>query len=80
MSVTFDDASVPFGGWFDGGGQPRRDRHVWRPNCHYHVESVHESAWYRYFTRPVMMRELTHELLASDWYSHALSFACLFGR
>ena len=79
VSVTLDDASVPLGGWFDGGGRPRRDRRVRQPNCHYRIESVHESAWHRYFTRPGMTRELTHELLASDRYSqfcHFVNWRC----
>ena len=75
VSVTFDDTSVvPLGGWFDGGEQPRRDRRVRRPNRHYRIESVHESAWYRYFTRPGMTRELTHELSSSDRYSQFRHF------
>ncbi len=77
VSVTFNDASVPLGGWFDGGEQPRHDRHVRRPNCHYHIESVHELAWYRYFTCPGMTRELTHELSASDRYSQFCHFICM---
>ena len=40
VSVQFDDASVPLGGWFDGGICPRCDRSVRRPNCHYRIESV----------------------------------------
>ncbi len=74
MSVTSDDASVPLGGWFDGGGRPRRDRCVRRPTRHHRIESVHESAWYRYFTCPGMTRELTHELSASDRYSQFRHF------
>jgi hypothetical protein len=77
VSVTFDDTSVPLGGWFDGGEQPRRNRHVQRPNCHYRIEIMHELAWYRYFTRPGMMRELTHELSASDRYSRFCHFFCM---
>jgi hypothetical protein len=36
----------------------------------YRIESVHESAWYRYFTRPGMTRDLTHELSSSDRFGH----------
>ena len=74
VSVTFNDASVPLGGWFDGGEQSRHDRCVRWPNRHYRIESVHESAWYRYFTHPGMMRELTHELSMSDLYSQFRHF------
>jgi hypothetical protein len=77
VSVTFDDASVPLGGWFDSGEELRRDRHVRRPNCHYCIESMHELACYRYFTRPGMMRELTHKLSASDRYSQFCHCFCM---
>jgi hypothetical protein len=77
VSVMLDDASVPLGGWLDGGGRPRRDRRVRRPTRHYRIESVHESALYRYFTRPGMTRELTHELSASDRYSQFCHFFCM---
>jgi hypothetical protein len=36
----------------------------------YRIESVAESAWFRYFNRPGMTRELTHELSASDRFGH----------
>jgi hypothetical protein len=68
VSVGFDDASV------DGSGCPHRDRHVRWPNCHYRIESVRESAWYRYFTHPGMTRELTHELSMSDRYCQFCHF------
>ena len=74
VSVQFDDASVPLGGWFDDDVRPLRDRRERRPNRHYRIESVHESAWYQYFTRPGMTRELTHELSASDRYSQFRHF------
>jgi hypothetical protein len=39
-------ASVPLGGWFDDDVRPLRDCRERRPNRHYRIESVHESAWY----------------------------------
>jgi hypothetical protein len=67
--VQFDDASLCSSLSGDGESPPRQVRHQRRPNCHYHVDSVTESAWYRYFTRPGRVRELTHEISASDRFS-----------
>jgi hypothetical protein len=41
VSVQFNDASVPLGGWFDGGVCPHHNRRERRPDCHYRIESVH---------------------------------------
>lgn len=68
VSAEFDEESV--GDWSDDSGRPRRRRRVRRPNRVYRIESVHESAWYRYFTRPGMTRDLTHELSSSDRFGH----------
>ena len=68
VTAEFDDVSV--GDWSGGSGRPRQRRRVRRSNRVYRIESVTESAWFRYFTRPGMTRELTHELSASDRFGH----------
>ena len=69
VTAEFDDESI--GDWSGGSGRPRQTRRrVRRANRVYRIESVTESAWFRYFTRPGMTRELTHELSASDRFGH----------
>jgi hypothetical protein len=44
-----------------------RLRHKQRsPNCLYRKESILLSSWYKYFLRPGLTRDLTHELSTSD--------------
>ena len=45
-----------------------RNRRVQRPNRVFVKENVKKSCWYRYFTRPGLIRETTHELSSSDCY------------
>jgi len=67
-----DDESV--GAWSGDSGPPCQRRRIQRTNHAYHVESVTESAWFRYFTRPGMKRDLTHELSVSDRFGHFRHF------
>jgi len=70
-SVTADVDDASFGNFSEDSGRPRRRRRkIRRSNRVYRVESVRESAWYRYFTRPGMTRDLTHELSSSDRFGH----------
>jgi hypothetical protein len=64
VTAEFDNESVR--DWSGGSGRPHQRRRVRRANRVYRIESVAEPAWFRYFTRPGMTRELTHELSASD--------------
>ena len=73
--VSDDDDSV--GGWSGGSGPPCQRRHIRRSNRLYRFESVRESAWFRYFTRPGLTRELTHELSVSDRFGHFCHYFCM---
>ena len=76
VTAEFDDESI--GDWSGGSGRPRQTRRrVRRANRVYRIESVTESAWFRYFTRPGMTRELTHELSASDRFGHFRHYFCM---
>ena len=63
-----DDESV--GAWSGDSGPPCQRRRIRRTNRAYCVESVTKSAWFWYFTRPGMTRDLTHELSVSDRFGH----------
>jgi len=68
--VQFNDASLGSSLFGDGGSHCHLQvRHQHLPNRHYHVVSVTQSAWYRYFTCPGRVRDLTREISASDWFS-----------
>ena len=76
VTAKVDDAS--FGNISEDSGCPRPHRRkICRTNRVYRVESVTESAWYRYFTRPGMTRDLTHELLSSDCFGHFRHYFCM---
>ena len=75
VTAEFDDESI--GDWFGGSGRPRQRRRVRRANHVYHIESVTESAWFRYFNCPGMTRELTHELSLSDRFGHFHRYFCM---
>ena len=49
-------------------GCHRRLRKQRSPNRLYRKESVLLSSWYKYFLRPGLTRNLTHELSISDWF------------
>jgi hypothetical protein len=44
---------------------------------HNRIDSVLDSAWFRYFTRPGMTRELKHELSASNRFSQFRHYFCM---
>jgi len=46
----------------------RRSRKKRRTNRVFCRENIKKSCWYRYFTRPGLTREITHELSSSDSY------------
>ena len=49
-------------------GCRRRLRKQRSPNRLYRKESVLLSSWYKYFLRPGLTHDLTHELSTSDWF------------
>ena len=65
VDVDFDDVSVVRDLSGDGCF-PYQRRRVRRANRIYRIDSVLDSSWFRYFTRPGLTRELTHELSLSD--------------
>jgi hypothetical protein len=70
-----DDESV--GARSGDSGPLCQRRSIQRTNRAYHVESVTESAWFWYFTRPGMTRDLTHELSVSDRFGHFRHYFCM---
>ena len=72
--VQFDNSSLGSSLFGDGEPPPHPLRHQHHPNCHYHVNSITKSVWYRYFTRPGRVRELTHEIFTLDRFSQFCHF------
>ncbi len=52
--------------WFSVERRLRRRRKKRRTNRVFRFENIKKSCWYRYFTRPGVTREITHELSSSD--------------
>jgi hypothetical protein len=57
--------------------QRRRNRRERRPNRVFFKENVRKSCWYRYFTRPGLIRKTTHELSSSDRYREFQHWFCM---
>ena len=55
----------------------RRNSREHRPNCVFCKENVKKSCWYRYFTRPGLIRETTHELSTSDCFGKFRHWFCM---
>jgi hypothetical protein len=72
--VQFDNSSLGSSLFGVGEPLPHPVWHQHRPNHHYHIVSITELAWYRYFTHPGRVRELTHEISASDRFSRFCHF------
>ena len=54
-----------------------RNRREQRPNRVFFTENVKKSCWYRYFTRPGLIRETMHELLSSNRYGEFRHWFCM---
>jgi hypothetical protein len=55
----------------------RRRRRRRQPNRLFRVESVKNSSWYRNFTAPGVIRDLTHELSSSDNFGKFCHYFCM---
>jgi hypothetical protein len=76
VTVLFDDV-LSIDDLTGDGSRPCRRRHVWHPNRVMRIENMTKSAWYRFFLRPGMTRELSHELSVSDQFGHFRHYFCM---